>query len=95
MLYFKHMSGSDSNFPKSDILLVHLALFNFMWLHDVFYGSLGLIKFDIKLVVSYFFKNLLLFLILKSFVHYSGLPLLAIFACDMLWLTYFKEVVNF
>jgi len=83
MLYFKHMSGSDSNFPKSDILLVHLALFNFMWLHDVFYGSLGLIKFDIKLVVSYFFKNLL-FLILKCHTCYLGLPLIAILACNAL-----------
>jgi len=26
MLYFKHMSGSDSHFPKSEVLPVYLAL---------------------------------------------------------------------
>jgi len=52
-----------------------------------------MIKFDIKLVVLYFFENLLLILILKCFARYLGLPLLTILACEMLWFAYFKEVV--
>ena len=60
-----------------------------MYLHDVFCGSLGVIKFDIELVDLYFFENLLL-LFLKSFVHYLGLPLIVILACDMPWFAYFK-----
>ena len=62
---------------QSEILLVCLVLFNSMCLHDMVCGSLGVIKFDIKLVVSYFFKNLLL-LILKRIKRYLGLPLIGI-----------------
>ena len=54
-----------------------------------------MIKFDIELMVSYFFENLLFLLILKCFVHYLELPLIVILACDMLWLAYFKEVSYF
>jgi len=56
-------------------------------------GSLGVIKFDIEIVVLYFFENLLFLLILKCFVHYLGLPLIVIVACDLLWLAYFKQLV--
>ena len=63
--------------------MVHLALFNFMCLHDILYGSLEVIKFDIELMIMYFFKNLLL-LILTCFAHYLGLLLIDILACDML-----------
>jgi len=58
-------------------------------------GSLEVIKFDIELMVLYFFENLLFLLILKCFVRYLGLLLIAILACDMLWLAYFKEVSCF
>jgi len=40
------------------------------------YGSLGVIKFDIELVVLYFFENLLFLLILKCLLRYLGLPLI-------------------
>jgi len=43
---------------------MHLALFHSMCLHDMLCGSLGVIKFDIELIVAYFFENLLV-LILK------------------------------
>ena len=66
-----------------------------MCLHDMLCSSLGVIKFDIELVILYFFENLLFFLILKCFVHYLGLSLIVILACDMLWFAYFKEVVPF
>ena len=69
---------------QCEVMPIYLALLNFMCLHDMLYGSLGVIKFDIELVVLYFLENLLLLLILKSFPHYFGLPLLAILACDML-----------
>jgi len=49
-----------------------MALLNSMRLHDMHYGSLGVIKFDMELVVFCFFENLLLLLILKCFVHYFG-----------------------
>jgi len=41
-----------------------------MYLHDVFYGSLGMIKFDVELMVIYFFEKIHLFLILKCIMHY-------------------------
>ena len=55
-----------------------------MCLHDMLCGSLGVIKLDVELVVMYFFENIHLLLILKFIVHYLGLPLIAILACDML-----------
>jgi len=60
-----------------------MALYNSMCLDDILCGSLGVIKFEIGLVVLYFFEYLLL-LILKCFVHYLGLLLIDIYACDML-----------
>jgi len=75
--------------------VVHLALFNFMCLHDILYGSLEVIKFDIELVVIYFFENIHLLLFLKCFVHYLGLSLIDILACAILGLAYFEEVVIF
>jgi len=47
-------------------------------------GSLGVIKFDTELVVSYFFENLILLLILEYFARYLGLSLIVTIACDML-----------
>jgi len=38
--------------------------------------------------------NIHLLLILKCFARYLGLPLIAILTCDMLWFTYFKEVIT-
>ena len=55
----------------------------------------GVIKFNIRSVVLYFFETLLLLLILKWLACYLRLPLIGILACDMLWLAYFKEVVIF
>jgi len=66
-----------------------------MYLHDMLCGSLGVIKFDIELVVMYLFENIHLLLILKYFVHYLGLPLIGILARDILWLSYFKKVIMF
>jgi len=66
-----------------------------MCLHDVLRGSLGLIKFDIELEVSYFLKNFHLVLMLKCLTCYLGLPLIAILACDMLSIACFEEVVLF
>ena len=66
-----------------------------MCLHDVLCGSLGVIKFDIELVMSYFFKNLLFLLILKCFMCHLGLLLIVILANDMIWLADFKDVVMF
>ena len=80
-------------FPQSEVLPIYLALPNVMYLHYVLCGSLGVNKFDIELVVSYFFENLLFLLILKCIVRYLGLLLIVILACDMLWFAYFKEVV--
>lgn len=84
MQCLKHKSGSVSYFPKSEVLSVHLALFDSMCLRNVLCGSLGMIKFDFELVVSYFFDNLLLFLILKCFLLYLAMPLIVTLACDML-----------
>ena len=78
---------------QSEVVPVHLALLNFICLHDMLCGSLGMIKLDIGLVVLYFFENLLL-LILKCIVHYLGLPLIIVFAYDMLWLAYFKQFIT-
>jgi len=63
-------------FPRTEVLPVHLALFHLMCLHDMLCGSLGVIKFDIKLVILYFFQNLLILLILKWLAYYSELPLI-------------------
>jgi len=79
--------------PKSQVLPARLALLNLISLHDMLCGSLGMVKFEIALVVLYFFKNVLFLLTLKCFVHYLGLPLIVILACGMLWLAYFREVV--
>jgi len=49
------MSRSDPHFPK---MRFHQSIWlysNLMYLHDMLYGFLGMIKFDIKLVVLYFF----------------------------------------
>jgi len=59
-------------FPQSEVVPVHLALLNFMCLHDMLCGSLGVIKFVIELVVMYTFENIHVLLILKCFVHYFG-----------------------
>ena len=65
-----------------------------MCLHDMLYGSLGVIKFDIKLVVMYFFENLLFLLILNCIALF-GVAVIATLIYDMLSLAYFKEVVLF
>ena len=70
---------------QSEVLLVHMALLNSMCLYNMLCGSFKVIKFDIELVVLYFFENLLFLLILKCFVHYLGLSLIVILACDMKW----------
>ena len=80
-------------FSQIEVLPFHLALFNFMCLHNMLCGSLGVIRFDIKLVVLYFFRNVLLLLILKFLAHHLGLLLIAILPCDMLGLAHFKEDV--
>ena len=72
-----------------------MALLNFIRLHDVLCGSLGVIKFDIELVISYVFENIHLLPILNYFVHCLGLPLIVVLAYDMLWLAYFRDVVKF
>jgi len=82
-------------FPRSEVLLVHLALFHSMCLHDMLCGALGVIEFDIELVVTCFLENLPLLLLMKCLSHYLEWPLTTILACDMLWLAYFKEVVMF
>jgi len=47
-LYFKHMSGSDLHFPKSEILPIYLALYIFsMCLHRCFEISLEATTLDI------------------------------------------------
>jgi len=56
---------------------------------------LWVFKFDGELVVMCFFENLLALLILKCIEHYLGLLLIAVLACDMLWLAYFKEISCF
>ena len=66
-----------------------------MYLHDMLCGSSGVMKFDVKLVVLYFFESLLFLLILKCLSRYFGLPLIGIFAFDTLWLAYVKEAVMF
>jgi len=53
-------------------------------LHDVLYSFLGLIQFDFKHMVIYSFENIPLLLTLKRLVHYLGLPLIDILACDVL-----------
>ena len=68
---------------KSEVPPVHLALLNLMCLYDMLCGSLGVIKFDIKLVVLYFFENLFL-LIFQCFAYYLRLVLIVILACDKL-----------
>jgi len=78
-----------STWVEVEVLPVHLALFHLMCLHDMLCGSLGVIKFDIELVILYFFKNLLILLILKWIVYYLGWPLIDILTCDVLWLAYF------
>jgi len=55
---------------QSEVLLVHLALLNFMCLYDMHCGYLGVIKFNIELVVLYFFENLLP---LRSFSCFEAL----------------------
>ena len=60
------------------------SLYNSMCLHDTLCGSAGVIKFDILLVVVYFFENVYLLLILNCLACYLGLPLITILAYDML-----------
>jgi len=71
-------------FSQIEVLPFHLALFNFMCLHNMLCGSLGVINFDVELGVLYLFENLLILLILKCIAHYLVLPLIAIVACDIL-----------
>ena len=63
-----------------------------MCLHDMLCGSLGVIKFDVEFVVSYFLQNILPILILKRFARDLRLSLIGILAYDMQKLAYFKEV---
>jgi len=70
-------------FFRSEVLLVHLIMLNFMCLHHVFCGSLGPTKFDIGFPVLDIFENIHLLLILKCHLHYLGLSFIANFACDM------------
>jgi len=84
MLYFKHMSGSVPHFPKWGST-GPFGSAQFMWLQDMLRGPLRVIKFDIELVVMYFFENLfLLFLILKCIERYLGFPLIVVYAYNML-----------
>jgi len=55
--------------------------------------TLGVIKFDIRLVASYFFKDIHLLLILKCHAHDLELPLIDIIACDMLEVVQPEEFV--
>jgi len=64
--------------------LVHLALLNYVYLYNVLCDSLDVIKFDIRVVVSYFFKNIHPLLILKCLVYYLGLSLINAIASDVL-----------
>jgi len=73
---------------KSEVLPVHLALINSTCLHDMLCGSLGIIKFDIELVVLYFFQNLFLLIILECLARYLGLLVNDILACDLLRMSY-------
>jgi len=54
------------------ILPVYLALFHSMFLRDVLYGSLGMIKFDVEHMAVYFIESIYPLLILKYIVHYLG-----------------------
>ena len=63
-----------------------MTIINSMCLHDVLCSSLGVIKFDVELVVMYFFENIHLLMMLKCFAHYLELLLIDILACDMLCL---------
>ena len=51
-----------------------------MCLHDLLCGSLGVIKFEIELVVSYVFENIHLVLLLNCLARYLGLSLIGIHA---------------
>ena len=62
-----------------------------MYLHDGLYGSLRATKFNVAIVVIYFFENIRFRLILKYFARYLGLP----FPCGVLSLSSFEEVVEF
>jgi len=53
-------------------------------LNDVIFGYLGVIKFDIGFVFSFVFKNIHLLSMLKCLVHYLGLLVINILACDVL-----------
>ena len=65
-----------------------------MCLHDMLCGSLLVINFDFEHMVMYFFENIhLVPPILKCLVHYLGVPLIVIHACDILWFAYFKKFV--
>jgi len=81
--YISNTWAGAIHISQSGALLGHFALLYFICLHDVLCASLGVIKFQIKLAVLYFFENLLL-LILKCFASYLGLPLIDILACNML-----------
>ena len=88
------MSGSDSYFPRVRFYRsIHLHLLNSMCLYDMLCSSLGMIKFDIASMVSYLFENIHFLLILKYLVHYLRLPLIAIFAYDLLKIVLPKEIV--
>jgi len=72
---------------QSEALPVHLAQINSMCLHAMLCGSLGVIKFNIKLVVLYFFEKLLFLLILTCFVHY--------FRDAVDWYSYLRNAMTF
>jgi len=78
------MSRVTHMYPKSEVLPIHLLLLSLMYLHDLFCGPSGVIKFDIGFMVPFFFENIHFLLILKYLVHYLGLSLTTILAYAML-----------
>jgi len=84
MLLFKQMSGSIPHFPT-------VRFYQFIWLYSIPCTCMmcsvvlfGVIKFDGKLMVIYYFRNIHLLLISKCLLHYLGLSLIDILACDVL-----------
>ena len=71
----------------------HLVIRNAICFHTLVCSSLGLVKFDIDLYGPTLLQKHLSSSNLKCCVHYLGLPLLAIFACNILNVVWLKEVV--
>jgi len=67
-----------------EVLPVYVAPVSSICLHDMLCGFLGVIKFNIELIVPYFFENIHLPLIPKYFANYLELLLIGILARDML-----------